>query len=103
MLTQVLALLIEVKKKGFREHINSILPVTRHIFRSAIDAVTNWQEGFSTESVIPLWNEAYYSLVMFEKMINQFGDLCFAEYLEVNLCLLDIDVYKCAAYDMLVY
>ncbi|XP_027937625.1 small subunit processome component 20 homolog isoform X2 [Vigna unguiculata] len=79
---QVLALLIEVKKKGFREHINSILPVTRHIFRSAIDAVTNWQEGFSTESVIPLWNEAYYSLVMFEKMINQFGDLCFAEYLE---------------------
>ncbi|WVZ05123.1 hypothetical protein V8G54_018469 [Vigna mungo] len=79
---QVLGLLIEVKKKGFREHINSIFPVTKHIFRSAIDAVTNRKEGFSDESVIPLWKEAYYSLVMLEKMINQFGDLCFAEYLE---------------------
>ncbi|KOM39691.1 hypothetical protein LR48_Vigan03g307300 [Vigna angularis] len=79
---QVLGLLIEVKKKGFREHTNSILPVTKHIFRSAIDAVTNRKEGFSDESVIPLWKEAYYSLVMLEKMINQFGDLCFAEYLE---------------------
>ncbi|CAJ1855344.1 unnamed protein product [Sphenostylis stenocarpa] len=50
--------------------------------QSAIDAVTNRQDGFSAESVIPLWKEAYYSLVMLEKMINQFGDLCFAEYLE---------------------
>lgn len=90
MLAQVLGLLIEVKKKGFHEHINSVLPVTKHIFKSAIDAVTNRQEGFLAESVIPLWKEAYYSLVMLEKMIDQFGDLCFAEYLEVNLCLLDI-------------
>ncbi|KAK8473806.1 hypothetical protein PHAVU_001G253000 [Phaseolus vulgaris] len=79
---QVLGLLIEVKKKGFHEHINSVLPVTKHIFKSAIDAVTNRQEGFLAESVIPLWKEAYYSLVMLEKMIDQFGDLCFAEYLE---------------------
>ncbi|RDY00034.1 Small subunit processome component 20-like protein, partial [Mucuna pruriens] len=79
---QVLGLLIEVKKKGFHEHINCILPVTKHILKSAIDAVTNRQEGFSAESVIPLWKEAYYSLVMLEKMINQFRDLCFAKYLE---------------------
>lgn len=84
---QVLGLLIEVKKKGFQEHINCILPVTKHILHSAVDAVTNRQEGFSAESAIPLWKEAYYSLVMLEKMINQFRDLCFAKYLEVNLCV----------------
>ncbi|KAL2955225.1 hypothetical protein AAZX31_18G015600 [Glycine max] len=81
-LALVLGLLIEVKKKGFQEHINCILPVTKHILHSAVDAVTNRQEGFSAESAIPLWKEAYYSLVMLEKMINQFRDLCFAKYLE---------------------
>lgn len=79
---QVLGLLIEVRKKGFHEHINCILPVTNHILQSAIDAVTNKQEDFSAESAIPLWKEAYYSLVMLEKMIDQFRDLCFSKYLE---------------------
>ncbi|XP_027334628.1 small subunit processome component 20 homolog isoform X2 [Abrus precatorius] len=79
---QVLGLLIEVIKKGFHKHINCILPVTKCILQSAIDAITNRQVGFSAESIIPLWKEAYYSLVMLEKMINQFHDLCFAKDLE---------------------
>nr|KYP57020.1 U3 small nucleolar RNA-associated protein 20 [Cajanus cajan] len=75
--------------KGFHKHINCILPVTNSILsvtncilHSAIDAVTNKQEGFSAESIIPLWKEAYYSLVMLEKMINQFCDFCFTKDLE---------------------
>ncbi|KAL2332603.1 hypothetical protein Fmac_013816 [Flemingia macrophylla] len=100
---QVLGLLIEViekgfhiksskpspTEKGFHKHMNCILPltnsilsVTNRILHSAIDAVTNRQEGFSAESIIPLWKEAYYSLVMLEKMINQFCDFCFLKDLE---------------------
>lgn len=92
MPVQVLGLLIEVIKKGFLKHIDCILPVTYRILQSAIDEVTNRQVGFSAESIIPLWKEAYYSLVMLEKMIHQFHDLCFAKDLEVNLfyCLLNI-------------
>lgn len=29
------------------------------------------------EGSIPFWKEAYYSLVMIEKMLKQFPDLCF--------------------------
>ncbi|MCI16336.1 small subunit processome component 20-like protein, partial [Trifolium medium] len=43
---------------------------------------TNRQQGFESESIVPLWKEAYYSLVMLEKMIHQFDDLCFAKDLE---------------------
>ncbi|KAK2382518.1 ARM repeat superfamily protein [Trifolium repens] len=50
--------------------------------QSALHAVTNRQQGFESESVVPLWKEAYYSLVMLEKMIHQFDDLCFAKDLE---------------------
>ncbi|XP_004492742.1 uncharacterized protein [Cicer arietinum] len=79
---QVLGLLIEVIKKGFLNHVDSVLPVTRRILQSTILAVINRQESFESESILPLWKEAYYSLVMLEKMINQFHDLCFAKDLE---------------------
>ncbi|KAK7331457.1 hypothetical protein VNO77_25682 [Canavalia gladiata] len=78
----VMGLLIEVMKKGFHKHINGILPVANHILQSAMEAVTNRQEEFSAESIIPLWKEAYYSLVMLEKMIHQFQDFCFGKDLE---------------------
>ncbi|WJX51904.1 hypothetical protein P8452_38061 [Trifolium repens] len=52
------------------------------LIESALHAVTNRQQGFESESVVPLWKEAYYSLVMLEKMIHQFDDLCFAKDLE---------------------
>ncbi|XP_045811204.1 small subunit processome component 20 homolog isoform X1 [Trifolium pratense] len=79
---QVLGLLIEVIKNGFLKHIDCVLPVTRRILQSSIHAVTNRQQGFESESIVPLWKEAYYSLVMLEKMIHQFDDLCFAKDLE---------------------
>lgn len=85
MLVQVLGLLIEVLKKGFHKHVDCILPVTHRILRSSIDAVTDEQMDFSVESIVPHWKEAYYSLVMLEKMIHQFHDLCFSRDLEVNL------------------
>ncbi|XP_058732408.1 U3 small nucleolar RNA-associated protein 20-like isoform X2 [Vicia villosa] len=79
---QVLGLLIEVDKNEFIKHIKCILPETCRILQSAIQAVTNRQESFESESILPLWKEAYYSLFMLEKMIHQFHDLCFAKELE---------------------
>ncbi|XP_057754877.1 uncharacterized protein LOC130974144 isoform X1 [Arachis stenosperma] len=79
---QVLGLLIEAVNKGFRKHINCILPVTRRILQSTILAVTEGQVGFSDESTVPFWKQAYYSLVMLEKMIHQFHDICFSKDLE---------------------
>ncbi|KAL5061396.1 hypothetical protein RYX36_033000 [Vicia faba] len=79
--TQVLGLLIEVVKNEFLSHIDYILPVTCRILQSAIH-VTNRQKSFESESNLPLWKEAYYSLVMLGKIIHQFHDLCFTKELE---------------------
>ncbi|OMO88554.1 Down-regulated-in-metastasis protein [Corchorus olitorius] len=79
---QVLGLMIEVMKNSFQRHIRSILPVTKSILRSAIDAFTHTQMDLSDECTIPLWKEAYYSLVMLEKMLNQFRDLSLERDLE---------------------
>ncbi|CAI8597993.1 unnamed protein product [Vicia faba] len=91
---QVLELLIEVAKNEFLKDIDCmpfgkkerpidcILPVTCRILQSAIHAVRNRQESFESESTLPLWKEAYYSLVMLEKMIHQFHELCFRKDLE---------------------
>lgn len=95
-------MLIEVAKSEFLKDIDCvpfekkerpidcILPVSCRILQSAIHAVTNRQESFESESTIPLWKEAYYSLVMLEKMIHQFHDLCFSKDLEVNFVVLSI-------------
>ena len=80
---QVLGLVIEVMKKSFQRHISSILPVTKSILHSAIDAFTNSQMDLPDEATIPFWKEAYYSLVMLEKMLHQFRDLSLERDLEV--------------------
>ncbi|KAJ7955379.1 Small subunit processome component 20-like protein [Quillaja saponaria] len=67
---QVLGLLVEVMEKGFRKHINSILPKMLHILKS-----DSRQLELTDESNIPHWKEAYYSLVLLEKMLDQFRDL----------------------------
>lgn len=79
---QVLGLLVEVEvmKKRFHKHINSLLQVTKSILQSAIDGVTH---DFPNETTIPFWKEAFYSLVMLEKILNQFHDLCFDRDLQV--------------------
>ncbi|XP_004305310.1 PREDICTED: small subunit processome component 20 homolog [Fragaria vesca subsp. vesca] len=78
---QVLGLLVEVEvmKKRFHKHINNVLQVTKRILQSAIDAVTH---DSPHETAIPFWKEAFYSLVMLEKILNRFHDLCFDRDLE---------------------
>lgn len=81
---QVLGLLVEVKKKGFsfQKHLDSVFPVMRNILQSANDAVKNKQLIVSDESTIPFWKESYYSLVMLEKILHQYPELCLRRNLE---------------------
>ncbi|KAL2486861.1 ARM repeat superfamily protein [Abeliophyllum distichum] len=78
---QVLGLLVEVMRKGFEKHLSSVLQAMRRILQSAVTALTHEQD-ISNEAVIPWWKEAYYSLIMLEKILHQFHNLCFASYLE---------------------
>lgn len=57
----------------------------RHIFQSANDAVKNKELNISDEARIPFWKEAYYSLVMLEKILNQFPEMCLGRDLEVHI------------------
>ncbi|CBI17281.3 unnamed protein product, partial [Vitis vinifera] len=79
---QVLGFMIEVMKKGFQRHIESVLPVMRSILRLAVKCGTDNQLDLSNDVAIPLWKEAYYSLVMLEKMLQQFHELCLQRELE---------------------
>ena len=76
--------MIEVMKKGFQRHIKSILPVMRSILQLAVKCCTDSQLDLSNDIAIPLWKEAYYSLVMLEKMLQQFHELCLQRELEVH-------------------
>ncbi|KAF8097526.1 hypothetical protein N665_0286s0035 [Sinapis alba] len=69
---QVLGFIIDSMEKTFRKHINSTLEDAKVIMDSAVSASSlhTVEEG-----VIPFWKEAYYSLVMIEKMVRQFPDL----------------------------
>ncbi|KAA8534172.1 hypothetical protein F0562_031635 [Nyssa sinensis] len=79
---QVLGLLVEVMKNGFQRHLNIVLPVMRSILQSAVNVLTNKQLNLSNEETVPLWKEAYYSLVMFEKILHQFHGMCLEADLE---------------------
>ncbi|KAM6565406.1 hypothetical protein CsatA_024534 [Cannabis sativa] len=80
---QVLGLLVEGQKKGFEKHIrSSVLPRARTILKSAIDDYNDRSQDYSDEATIPFWKEAYYSLIMLEKILHEFHDLCFEEDLE---------------------
>ncbi|EOA25292.1 hypothetical protein CARUB_v10018607mg [Capsella rubella] len=75
---QVLGFFIEVRKVAFPEHIQRILlQEAKPILESAAQLQNTAEEGS-----IPFWKEAYYSLVMIEKMLKQFPDLCFEKHLE---------------------
>ncbi|XP_031259480.1 small subunit processome component 20 homolog isoform X1 [Pistacia vera] len=79
---QVLGLLVEVMKRNFQRHISAVLPVTRSILQSTINIVRDGQLDLSDEVTIPFWKEAYYSLVLLEKILCQFPDLIFDRDLE---------------------
>ncbi|XP_073273960.1 uncharacterized protein [Primulina huaijiensis] len=79
---QVLGLLVEVMAEDFKENIGLVLPVTRSILQSALSALAHGEHNMSDEPVAPFWKEAYYSLVLFEKILHQFHDLFFDSDLE---------------------
>ncbi|KAB1206516.1 hypothetical protein CJ030_MR7G000028 [Morella rubra] len=78
----VLGLLVEVMKRGFERHVNRVLHVARKILQSAIGVVTSRQLNVAEEPDVAFWREAYYSLVMLEKMLHQFHELCLKSDLE---------------------
>lgn len=79
---QVLGLLVEGMGERFEENISRVLPVTRNILHSALSALAHGEPNMSAEPVAPFWKDSYYSMVLFEKIINQFHDLCFDSDLE---------------------
>ncbi|KAK2988996.1 hypothetical protein RJ640_013987 [Escallonia rubra] len=80
---QVLGLLVEVMKERFQRNISSVLSVVRSILQSAGNAVTRRQLDLSSDGTVPFWKEAYYSLVMLEKILHQYPGLCTGGELEV--------------------
>lgn len=86
--TQVLGLLVEALKIGFERHIKTVLPVARGILQSVVDVTNNEKLDISAETTITFWKEAYYSLVMLDKMMHQFPELFFERGFEVCCCQL---------------
>ncbi|KAJ8770561.1 hypothetical protein K2173_018052 [Erythroxylum novogranatense] len=86
---QALGLLVDVISTRFQDHISSILPLNRNILLSAVNAVTDRQSADFSGEGVPRWKEAYYSLVLLEKILHCFGDLFFTRELEdiyVTIC-----------------
>lgn len=69
-------------KDGFQKYIDSLLPVLRNILLSAVSVLTNKHVDLPNDATASSWKEAYYSLVLFEKILNQFPKLCFRKDLE---------------------
>uniref|UniRef100_A0A2P2MF27 Uncharacterized protein n=1 Tax=Rhizophora mucronata TaxID=61149 RepID=A0A2P2MF27_RHIMU len=72
---QALGLLVEVS--NYQKHMGSILMVTRNILQSALNAATSNAPQHPSDEMVPFWKEAYYSLVMMEKILHHFHDLVF--------------------------
>ncbi|KAK3004391.1 hypothetical protein RJ639_018254 [Escallonia herrerae] len=86
---QVLGLLVEVMKERFQRNISSVLSVVRSILQAAGNAVTRRQLDLSSDGTVPFWKEAYYSLVMLEKILHQYPALCTGGELELKAPLID--------------
>ncbi|KAH6786084.1 hypothetical protein C2S51_038539 [Perilla frutescens var. frutescens] len=78
---QVLGLLVEVTGKSFQTHLSKVLPVMRNILQSAVNTLASSQQDLSDDAV-PFWKEAYYSLVMLEKILSQFHNMFLDRELE---------------------
>ncbi|KAL0366725.1 UNVERIFIED_CONTAM: Small subunit processome component 20 [Sesamum radiatum] len=88
---QVLGLLVEVMRKSFEKHLSRVLPVLRNILQSALSSLTSIQQNSSHEAVASFWKEAYYSLVLLEKLLCQFHNLFFDREFE-SLYVLSVDI-----------
>ncbi|KAH0878443.1 hypothetical protein HID58_065837 [Brassica napus] len=65
---------LKPRKSFQRKKCSILLKEAKTILESALKLQNTVEEGS-----IPLWKEAYYSLVMIEKMLKQFPHLCFHE------------------------
>lgn len=69
--------------KTFRKHLHNVLQAMRRILQSAVSGLGGEQLILSDDAVVPLWKEAYYSLIMFEKILHQYNNLFYEKDLEV--------------------
>ncbi|CAN1193912.1 U3 small nucleolar RNA-associated protein 20 [Linum perenne] len=79
---QVLGLLVEVAPKAFGKHVDTTLPIIEKILLSASKVITSLQTPALSDDSTPFWKEAYYSLVLLEKILISFAELCFERKLE---------------------
>lgn len=81
----MLGLLVEVEalKEAFERRIQTVLLVARGILQSVVDVSMSEQIDMYAESTITFWKEAYYSLVMLEKLMHQFPQLFFENDFQV--------------------
>ncbi|KAF2288910.1 hypothetical protein GH714_022732 [Hevea brasiliensis] len=79
---EVLGLLVEVMNKSFQKHISSILPVSKTILQAAVGVASESPALDLHDEAVPLWKEAYYSLVLLEKILHHFHDLSFEKDFE---------------------
>lgn len=79
---QVLGLLIEVMKKSFQAHIEDVRPRAVHILKCAITANGDGKPVAGEEDMLAFWQEAYYSLIMLEKLLLQFPEVSFHKDIE---------------------
>ncbi|GMH20278.1 hypothetical protein Nepgr_022119 [Nepenthes gracilis] len=86
---QVLGLLVEVMKKGFQKHISTVLLMSvkedensrmMTILQAAVKVLVSEKLDYSDQPMILYWKEAYYSLVLFQKILLQFPEVCFEKY-----------------------
>ncbi|XP_065862754.1 uncharacterized protein [Euphorbia lathyris] len=79
---QAMGLLVEVMNKNFKNHVSTILPASKTILQVAADVATNRKSLDVSDETSPLWKEAYFSLVLWEKILHHVDDLIFQQDLE---------------------
>ncbi|KAH9312456.1 hypothetical protein KI387_027491 [Taxus chinensis] len=72
---QVLGFLIEVMKKGFQAHIEDVRLRTIDILKCAVAASDDEKSEATENEMLAFWQEAYYSLIMLEKLLHQFPEI----------------------------
>ncbi|KFK44281.1 hypothetical protein AALP_AA1G237800 [Arabis alpina] len=76
---KVLGLFIEARKEAFPKRIRDLLMQEA---KTILETVVQLQDTIE-EGIVPIfWKEAYYTLVMIEKLLKQFPHLCFGKDLE---------------------
>ncbi|KAF6153049.1 hypothetical protein GIB67_034771 [Kingdonia uniflora] len=87
---EVLGILVEVLKNGLKEHIGDVFAKVKSILESCLSEQTDCPN----EALCPFWKEAYYSLILFEKMINQFPELYSGKGQEIWELICDLLLHR---------